>query len=108
MSAGNDRSCADEQVGGQQEVKSRVFHTTTIFCDLRAVRLEVWWGKEHTMTTDIEIIGIKELKELYGFSKNEVYRIVNVKGCPLLPREPGGPYRLIKDEFENWLRRQRN
>lgn len=60
------------------------------------------------MTTDIEIIGIKELKELYGFSKNEVYRIVNVKGCPLLPREPGGPYRLIKDEFENWLRRQKN
>ena len=60
------------------------------------------------MTTNIELIGIKELIKLYGFGKKEAYKLVTVKGCPVLPREPGAPYRLIKDEFESWLRSRRN
>lgn len=59
------------------------------------------------MRTTIEIIGIKEVVELYGFSRKEATRLLNIRGCPLLPRESGQPYRIIKDEFENWMRNRR-
>ena len=59
------------------------------------------------MTTSIEIIGIKEVIELYGFSRKEATRLLNTRGCPLLPRESGQPYRIVKDEFEQWLRSRR-
>lgn len=25
-------------------------------------------------------------------------------GCPVLPRKSGGPYKVVQDEFEKWLR----
>ena len=56
------------------------------------------------MQTTIEIIGIKDVCVLYGFSRKEATRLLNTRGCPVLPRQPGGPYRIIKDEFERWLR----
>jgi predicted DNA-binding transcriptional regulator AlpA len=59
------------------------------------------------MKTSIEIIGIKEVTELYGFSRKEATRLLNTKGCPVLPRESGMPYRVVKDEFETWLRTRR-
>ena len=59
------------------------------------------------MTTNIIIIGIKDVTELYGFSRKEATRLLNTRGCPLLPRESGQPYRIVKDEFENWLRTRR-
>lgn len=59
------------------------------------------------MTTNIVIIGIKDVTELYGFSRKEATRLLNTRGCPLLPRESGQPYRIVKDEFENWLRTRR-
>ncbi len=59
------------------------------------------------MQTDIEIIGIKEVIELYGFSRKEATRLLNTKGCPVLPRSSGQPYRIVKGEFEQWLRIQR-
>lgn len=59
------------------------------------------------MTTDIVVIGIKDIMSLYGFNSKETYKLVNTKGCPVLPREPGAPYKLIKDEFEAWLRSRR-
>ena len=59
------------------------------------------------MKTSIEVIGIKEVIDLYGFSRKEATRLLNTKGCPVLPRESGMPYRIIKDEFETWLRSRR-
>lgn len=59
------------------------------------------------MTTDIEIIGIKEVMGLYGFSRKEATRLLNTRGCPVLPRESGMPYRIVKEEFEQWLRSRR-
>ncbi len=59
------------------------------------------------MTTDIEILTVKDIRQLYGFGSDEVYIILNTKGCPVLPRRGNSPYRVIKDEFEAWLRRQR-
>ena len=62
---------------------------------------------EDDMTTTIEIIGIKEVIELYGFSRKEATRLLNTRGCPVLPRESGQPYRIVKEEFEQWLRTRR-
>ena len=59
------------------------------------------------MSTNIEIIGVKEIKKLYGFNTDETYKLLSRKGCPVLPREVGAPYRIIKDEFEAWLRSRR-
>lgn len=59
------------------------------------------------MYTDIIIIGIVDVMRLYGFSRKEATRLLNIKGCPVLPRESGQPYRIIKEEFEIWLRTRR-
>ena len=59
------------------------------------------------MTTSIVIIGMNEIRELYGFSRQQATRLLNTKGCPLLPRGEGEPYRVVKDEFEQWLRSRR-
>ena len=59
------------------------------------------------MKTSIEVIGIKDVIDLYGFSRKEATRLLNTRGCPVLPRESGMPYRIIKDEFESWLRSRR-
>lgn len=59
------------------------------------------------MNTTIEIIGMNEILELYGFSRKEATRLLNTKGCPVLPRTSGMPYRIVKDEFEQWLRSRR-
>ena len=59
------------------------------------------------MKTTIEIVGIRDIVELYGFSRKEATRLLNTKGCPVLPRESGQPYRVVKDEFETWLRTRR-
>ena len=62
---------------------------------------------EKEMTTNIEIITVPDIMELYGFKRDEVYKLLKVKGCPLPPRSETAPYRLITDEFERWLRSRR-
>lgn len=59
------------------------------------------------MQTNIEILTVKDIQTLYGFNRDEIYNLLNIKGCPVLPRQPHAPYRLIKDEFEMWLRKQK-
>lgn len=59
------------------------------------------------MSTDIVIITLSDIMELYGFTRKEATKLVNIAGCPVLPRVDGAPYRLIKDEFEKWLRSRR-
>ena len=59
------------------------------------------------METDICIIGMTEIMDLYGFTRKQATKILNTKGCPVLPRDLNSPYRVIKDEFERWLRSRR-
>lgn len=59
------------------------------------------------MNTDIQIISLSEIMKLYGLSRKEVTRLVRTKGCPVLPRVEGAPYKVVKDEFEQWLRTRR-
>lgn len=56
------------------------------------------------MKTTIKIIGLRDVMDLYGFSRKQATRLLNTKGCPVLPRRDGDNYRLIQDEFEQWLR----
>ena len=56
------------------------------------------------MSTDIIILTLGDIMELYGFTRKEATKLVNTTGCPVLPRVDGAPYRIIKDEFERWLR----
>ena len=56
------------------------------------------------MCTDIIILGLGDIMGLYGFSRKEATRLLNTKGCPVLPRESGQPYRVVQEEFERWLR----
>ncbi len=56
------------------------------------------------MSTKLVILGVKEISKLYGLSSNMTYRLLNTKGCPLLPRENGAKHRVIQDEFEKWMR----
>lgn len=59
------------------------------------------------MDTDIRILTLKDIMKLYGFARKEATRLVRTKGCPVLPRVQGAPYKVIKDEFEQWLRTRR-
>ena len=56
------------------------------------------------MTTTIVILGMKEVMSLYGFTRKEATKLFNTKGCPVLPRSSGEPYRTVQEEFERWLR----
>ena len=59
------------------------------------------------MDTDIVILSLKEIMDIYGLARKGATRLVRTKGCPVLPRVEGAPYRVIKDEFEQWLRTRR-
>ena len=59
------------------------------------------------MRTTIIILGLKDVMDMYGFSRKEATRLLNTKGCPVLPRESGQPYRVVQEEFEHWLRSRR-
>lgn len=56
------------------------------------------------MHTTIVILGMNEILKLYGLSRKEATKLLNTKGCPVLPRESGEPYRVIQEEWEKWLR----
>lgn len=59
------------------------------------------------MDTDIQILTLYDIMQLYGFSRKEATRLVRTKTCPVLPRVEGAPYKVVKDEFEQWLRTRR-
>lgn len=54
-----------------------------------------------------DIITFDELCEIYGFGYREAVRYLNTKGCPVLPRKKGQSYKIVKSEFDEWLKTQR-
>ena len=56
------------------------------------------------METSLKILTIKDIQKLYGFGRDEAYGLLNIKGCPVLPRARNKPYKVVQDEFEKWLR----
>lgn len=53
----------------------------------------------------MKIIGIKEVAEKLGISYKEAMRICRMEGCPVLPRGKGQTFRIMEEQFDEWLRR---
>lgn len=49
------------------------------------------------------IVGIKGMMEYLGCGKHTATRILNTKGCPVLPRGKGGTYRIREADFDKWI-----
>lgn len=50
-----------------------------------------------------EFISIEEVMKIYGLSKKYTTKLLNTKGCPVLPRRKGQKYRVNKVKFAEWL-----
>ena len=51
----------------------------------------------------MEIIGTEEVMQLLGVSRKEALRILNLPGCPILPRTKWQHFRVVKDPFLEWI-----
>lgn len=47
--------------------------------------------------------GVKEIMEYTGMSRKAVIRMLNIAGCPKLPRSKGQTFRVPKVAFINWF-----
>jgi len=50
-----------------------------------------------------KIITITEAMELTGLSRKKITALLNVKGCPLLPRQKGQTYQIPRERFMEWV-----
>lgn len=40
---------------------------------------------------------------LTGLGRKTITRFLNTKGCPVLPRRKGQPYKIPKEKFVTWV-----
>ena len=59
------------------------------------------------LDTDIVILNFKQICQLYNLKHDEATFYLNQKDCPVLPRKKNAPYKVVKDEFEKWLKSQK-
>lgn len=52
------------------------------------------------------IVGIEEIMQETGLSRKYLTSLLNMKGCPVLPRKKGQHYRILKGPFMEWLTSQ--
>nr|DAO40666.1 MAG TPA: helix-turn-helix domain protein [Caudoviricetes sp.] len=55
----------------------------------------------------MKIITVEDAMHEYGLSRKFITKLLNTKGCPILPRKKGQHYRILKDVFEEWLLAQK-
>jgi hypothetical protein len=51
----------------------------------------------------LEIITMDQIITDYKLTRRQATRYLNKKGCPLLPRGKGQPYKVIRHKWEEWL-----
>jgi len=51
----------------------------------------------------MEIIGIKDVMEMLDISRPAATKILNLPGCPVLPRSKNEIFRIPKEPFLEWL-----
>ncbi|MBR6451395.1 MAG: hypothetical protein IKS87_01700 [Lachnospiraceae bacterium] len=51
----------------------------------------------------MEIIGTEEVMQLLNVSRKEATRILNLPGCPILPRTKWQHFRVVKEPFLAWI-----
>ncbi len=49
-----------------------------------------------------EIWKLKDVMAYTGMSYRGAKRLLETKGCPILPREKGGEYRVPETAFKDW------
>ncbi len=54
----------------------------------------------------MEIIGIEEVMKLLGCGRPTATRILNTKGCPTLPRKKGQTFKIEKQAFLAWIKKE--
>ena len=52
----------------------------------------------------MEIIGLKEAMEILGYGKKRTMRILNMPGCPVLPRKKNEKFLVPKAAFLEWIK----
>ena len=51
----------------------------------------------------MELIGLNEVVDLLGVNEKTAKKILNLPGCPLLPRGKNESYRIVKEALIRWL-----
>ncbi|MBR2999688.1 MAG: helix-turn-helix domain-containing protein [Oscillospiraceae bacterium] len=54
-----------------------------------------------------EMWGVKDVMAYLGVGRATATRILHMRGCPTLPREKFGSYRVRKEAFIRWWTEQR-
>ena len=52
----------------------------------------------------MELLHLEDIMQLLGVGRDAATAIVNLPGCPCLPRKKGGTYRIPRDAFLAWIR----
>lgn len=52
----------------------------------------------------MRIIGLKDVAEKLQISYKEATRIVNMEGCPKLPRSKWQTFRIPEEAFDEWVK----
>lgn len=60
-----------------------------------------------SLQTDIIILNTRDIQTLYGLTRDETYAILNSRGCPRIKGGKNKHYKVIKDEFEKFLRNRK-
>jgi len=48
-------------------------------------------------------LSLKDVAELLGISTKAATRILNIPGCPVLPRSKGQTFRVPEEAFKQWI-----
>jgi len=51
----------------------------------------------------MELIGLNEVAKLLDVNVKTATKILQLPGCPLLPRTKGEQYRIVKEALIRWL-----
>jgi len=54
--------------------------------------------------TEIKLLTVKDISEIYKIPKNTVYELLHTKGCPIVKGGNGKRFLVEKGEFEKWLK----
>lgn len=54
----------------------------------------------------MEVMGIKDIMEELGVSREYARWLVTLEGCPVLPRMKGQTIRVLRKPFYKWLEAQ--
>lgn len=52
----------------------------------------------------MELMGLEDIMKLTGLGRKAVTHLLNMPGCPTLPRVKKAPYYVPKESFIEWMK----